>query len=128
MGFIHLHLRMYLSCLAMRHGKLLARRLNQIARLVVELKHGLAREALVRQVAYMQVQIHFGPVFQHVIVGYKQSTTGRLVFVVGVGNENPVVSHHPAVAIDAAEVGKIEHVLRFARRIGGVVAVVGPYG
>ena len=33
----------------------------------------------------------------------------------------------PAVAIDTSEIGIIEYVLRFARRIGRIVAIIGPY-
>ena len=47
---------------------------------------------------------------------------------VGIGDVGLSGGDQPAVAVDAAVVGEIQHVLGLARRVGTVVAVVRPYG
>ena len=73
----------------------------------------------------MGLQTHIGTGVRDIAVGNKKAAASHLVFVIGIGDEHIAMGHQPAVAIDAAEIGKIELSLRFAHREIGVVAVVG---
>ena len=95
---------------------------------VIQLPYDPPAEYPVRRVAYVRIDMDHGRLLRYPIVRDKQSARSLLVFVVGVGDEYGVVHDEPAIAVDAAEVGKVEHRLFFAGRIGGVVAIVGPHG
>ena len=68
------------------------------------------------------------PGFRHFLRMDEDAAAGHMVHQVGIGDIGLPGGNQPAVAVDAAVVGEIQHILGLARRVGAVVAVVGAHG
>ena len=128
MRLLHRHRAGHLPRLAPAYGQAALCRGHRTALAIAKLAHHPTGKGPIRKVAHMHVHPDLRRSVGYVTERYKQAAARHLVLAIGVGDEDAVVHHQPAVAVDASAVSKIQIGLRLSGRIGGVVPIVRPDG
>ena len=81
-----------------------------------------------RSIAHMYLQLYFRQSVRYLSESDKQATSRHLVFIIGISDEHLVMGDQPAIPVDAAKIGIVQHILRLSGRIGWIVAVISPDG
>ena len=94
---------------------------------VIEFIDYFTTEGFSGSVTYMCIQFQLCGLLGNFVERDRQSASGCLVLIIRIGDEYLVVNYHPAIPVNSSEVCKIQCILRFAGRVGGIVTVVCPY-
>ena len=127
MGGFHFHPSGCLSSLSIIYGQLFFHTENLPVITVIQFTYNFSPERLSGNIADMRIYTDFRRHVRNLVIGDKQPASRRFILVIGIGDEHIVMHYHPAIPVDTAEIGKIQHVLRFSGRIRGIVTIVRPY-
>ena len=128
LGGIDFHGAYRIVCLSPLYGERFCSCQNSIAFFLFQLKFDGDFLPFGRLVADVCFQVDNRAFFRNPVVGNEQSSSGNLIFVVGIGYEDIVVRYQPAVAINTSEIGIVQQALRFSYRISGIITIVSLYG
>ena len=122
----HFARNLFRKILAYRQTGLL--RENTFVVAVIEFIDYFTTEGFSGSVTYMCIQFQLCGLLGNFVERDKQSASGCLVLIIWIGNEYFVVNYHPAISVNSSKICKVQCILRFAGRVGGIVTVVCPYG
>ena len=122
----HFARNLFRKILAYRQTGLL--RENTFVVAVIEFIDYFTTEGFSGSVTYMCIQFQLCGLLGNFVERDKQSASGCLILIIRIGNEYFVVNYHPAISVNSSKICKVQCILRFAGRVGGIVTVVCPYG
>ena len=124
MRFFHLYRTDGVCRLSFPHGYLFLDLPDNISLLVLQLERDGDALSPCRAVTDVGFQVDDRTFFRHIGKGDEQAAARHFVFIIRIRDEHIIVCHQPAVAVDTAEIGEVQHVLRLPDGIKRIIAIV----